>query len=667
VALLQKGLALHRAGDLEGAAKVYRQVQQRWPKQPDACFFLGLIVQTGGNHGEAIELFGRATKLNPKLARAHLQRGFSLNALERSEEAASAFKAAVAAQSDLAEAHHQLGNALRKLNRLTEAVASLREATRLSPNDVVFWLSLGVACKDNEQLDEAVASFQRAAKLDPLLPEAREILGQALMAQHRNEEARVHLHGALELRPDLAEAEHDLARICTDEGLLEEAARHYRNALAAKLAPDTQTNLLFLLNYLPETQPEGHFAEHRQWSEWFEQPLRPAWRSHVNDPTPDRRLRIGYVSPDFRDHPVTSFIEPILKAHHRENFEIFCYSNTKISDAVTQRLRPLASQWRTIYGWDPEKVAELIRQDGIDILVDLAGHTTNNRLLVFARKPAPVQVTWIGYPNTTGLEAIEYRLTDAITDPPGQTDQWHSERLIRLPKTFSCYGAPAESPAVGPLPALANGYVTFGSFNNFRKVSQPTVELWARLLREMPAARLLMKSQGLNNPETADRLRQQFIRAGVGSERIELLGAGISKELHMGLYNRVDLALDPFPYNGTTTTCDALWMGVPVVTLAGKTHVARVGLSLVSHLGFPEWGVKTPDAYVAKCRELAGDLPALAAVRLRLREQMRQSPLCDAPQFIGNLETAFRDMWKRWCAQQAGGIHPPLKPPPHEP
>jgi predicted O-linked N-acetylglucosamine transferase (SPINDLY family) len=249
---------------------------------------------------------------------------------------------------------------------------------------------------------------------------------------------------------------------------------------------------------------------------------------------------------------------------------------------------------------------------------------------------------------------MDYRLTDGLTDPPGQTEQWHSEQLIRLPQAFSCYCAPAESPAVGPLPALANGQVTFGCFNNFRKVSEPTIALWARLLREMPAARLLMKSQGLGNPKTAARLRGQFLRAGVDAGRLELLGAGLSKEQHMGLYNRVDIGLDPFPYNGTTTTCDALWMGVPVVTLAGRTHVARVGLSLVSHLGFPEWGVTTPEAYVAKCRELASDLPGLANVRLRLREQMRQSPICDAQQFVGGLETAFRGMWQRWCARNPG-------------
>lgn len=654
ITLVQEGIALQRAGQLEQAAAVYRQILQRWPHQPDALYLLGLVVQQGGNHEEAITLFSQASRANPKHARAHLQRGFALNALHRPEEAATAFRAAIAIQSNLAEAHHQLGNTLRTLRRGSEAAASLREATRLSPADVLFWLSRGMACLENQQLDEAVECLQQATRLDASLPEAREALAQAYLAQHRTEEAREQLFEALQLRPNYAAARHGLGRVCVEEGLLAEAATHYRMAMAANPAPETQTNLIYLLNYLPETNPSEHFEEHRQWSEWFERPLRLTWSPHFNDPQPDRRLRLGYVSPDFRDHPVASFIAPVLQAHQRENFEVFCYANVKTQDAVTERLRHLADQWRDISGLTAQIAAELIRRDGIDILVDLAGHTTDGGLLVFAHKPAPVQATWIGYPNTSGLDAMDYRLTDGLTDPPGQTEQWHSEQLIRLPQAFSCYCAPAESPAVGPLPALANGYVTFGCFNNFRKVSEPTVALWARLLREMPAARLLMKSQGLGNPKTAARLRGQFLRAGVDAGRLELLGAGLSKEQHMGLYNRVDIGLDPFPYNGTTTTCDALWMGVPVVTLAGRTHVARVGLSLVSHLGFPEWGVTTPEAYVAKCRELASDLPGLANVRLRLREQMRQSPICDAQQFVGGLETAFRGMWQRWCAQNPG-------------
>ncbi len=650
-ALLEQGRAAHHAGRWEDAAASYRQILQRWPKHPDALYLLGLVVQKNGSHAEAVELFMQAAKANPKSARAHLQRGFSLNALKQPDEAVKAFKTAIAGQSNLAEAHHQLGNTLRSLQRLPEALACLREATRLASSEGIFWLSRGLAAMQERLLDEAVESFQHAVKLNPSLPEAREILGQALMAQQRNDDAREQLREALRLRPNFAAAHHDLGRICLEEGLLPEAVAHYRQALAAKLSPETQTNLLFVLHYLPATEPEKHFAEHRRWSEWFERPLQAGWRPHANLPVPDRRLRLGYVSPDLREHPVTSFIEPVLQRHHRDQFEVFCYSATKTPDAVTERLRCQTDQWRDIQGWPPEKAAELIRQDGIDILVDLAGHTTDNGLLIFARKPAPVQVTWIGYPNTTGLDAMDYRLTDSISDPPGQTDAWHSERLIRLPKNFSCYCAPAESPAVGPLPALTNGFITFGSLNNFRKLSEPTIQLWARLLRELPTARLLLKSQGLGNPNTVGRLRDQFVRAGVDAERIELLGAGLSKELHMGLYNRVDLALDPFPYNGTTTTCDALWMGVPLVTLAGKTHVARVGLSLVSQLGFSDWAVESAEAYVAKCRQMTDDLPGLAQLRLQLREQMRQSPLCDAPQFVGHLETAFRSLWQRWCAQ----------------
>jgi predicted O-linked N-acetylglucosamine transferase (SPINDLY family) len=512
----------------------------------------------------------------------------------------------------------------------------------------VFWLSHGLACMQGEQSDEAVRSFQQAVRLNPALPEAHDVLAQGLMAQQRTDEAREQLNEALRLRPNFAEACHDLGRLCTEEGLIAEAIAHYCDALAIRPLPETHSNYLFLLHYLPETQPEYHFAEHRRWSEQFERSLHDTWRPHSNDRTPDRRLRIGYVSPDFREHPVTCFLEPILRHHRRENVEIFCYANVKVADAGTDRLRSLAGHWRDIYGLEAERAAELIRQDAIDILVDLAGHTGGNSLLVFARKPAPIQATWIGYPNTTGLNAMDYRITDALSDPPGQTERWHSERLVRLPQSFSCYGAAAESPEPSPLPALANGYVTFGSFNNFRKVSEPTVALWARLLREVPGSRLLLKSQGLSNPQAVRRLRDQFARAGADPERIELHAAGLAKRQHLGLYSRVDLCLDAFPYNGTTTTCDALWMGVPVVTLAGRTHVARVGLSLVSHVGHPEWAAATPETYLAKCRELISDLPALAALRLHLREQMRQSPLCDAPGLVAHLEAVYRDMWRQW-------------------
>ena len=653
-AVLQQGLAAQRAGDLSKAAAAYRKILQKSPGQPDANYLLGLILQKEGAHAEAIQHFEKATKGNPKLGRAHLQRGFALNTIGQAEQAEEAFRLAIKSEPGLAEAHHQFGNILQRQNRTTESLASLREAVRLAPKEPVFWLSRGIAAQEAGIWDEAAESFQQAIQLNPASAEAHTLLGQVFLAQQKVELAREQFSEALRLKPDSVEAHHDLGRLCAEEGLHAEAAEHFRRALALSPSMETQSNLLFLLHYFTETSPDQHFAEHKRWAEWFETPIKASWRSHTNSREPGRRLRIGYVSPDLRDHPVVSFIGPILRHHRRDQVEVFAYANVKTPDAVSERMRGWADHWRNIFGLPPAEVAEMVRRDGIDILIDLAGHTTNHSLPVFALKPAPVQITWIGYPNTSGLTAMDYRLTERFSDPPRETERWHSEELIRLPETFSCYEAPTESPTVGPLPAMVNGFVTFGSFNNFRKLSPATIQLWARLLREMPTARLLLKSQGLGRVGVQQRLVEQFTRAGVDVARLDLRGAGLSKDQHMGLYNQVDVCLDPFPYNGTTTTCDALWMGVPVVTLVGRTHVARVGLSLVTNLGFPDWAVASEDEYVSKCKALVSDLPKLVAIRASLRETMSKSPLCDAPRFIEHLESAYRDVWERWCRRQAG-------------
>ena len=355
---------------------------------------------------------------------------------------------------------------------------------------------------------------------------------------------------------------------------------------------------------------------------------------------------MGYVSPDFVNHAVAYFFEPVLAAHDRVCFEVFCYSDVRVPDKVTARLRALSGQWREIAGKTDEQVAALVREDGIDILVDLAGHTARNRLLVFARRPAPVQVTWLGYPNTTGMDAIDYRLTDLVSDPAG-AEVRHSEKLVRLPRNFSCYRPSDESPAVGPLPAATAGHITFGCFNHLAKLTPPTLDLWAKVLRDQPASRLLIKSHGLADAETANRVRGEFTARGIEAARIECNGEELSVPRHLGLYNRVDVAFDSAPYNGTTTTCEALWMGVPVLTLAGETHVSRVGASLLTHLGAPEWIAATPADFVAKCRTLTSDLARLSALRAGLRERMRASPLCDAAGFTRDLET------RRRCSQAA--------------
>jgi predicted O-linked N-acetylglucosamine transferase (SPINDLY family) len=431
-------------------------------------------------------------------------------------------------------------------------------------------------------------------------------------------------------------------------GLTQEAEQCYYRAL--QIRPDyakTYHALLIAANYHSD-DPERIMREHLAWGE-HHRSLKPEENRFANPPDPQRRLRLGYVSPDFRTHSVAFFLEPLLAHHDPATVEVYAYAHVPRPDAVTERLKTRVQGWRDIHGLSDDQVADLIRQDRIDILVDLAGHTANNRLLVFARKPAPIQVTYLGYPNTTGLTAIDYRLTDALADPPGETERYHTETLIRLPHGFLCYQPPSHAPAVAPPPAAVNGYVTFGSFNNLAKVTPKVVEVWARILKAVEGARVVMKNKSFSDAATRERCHEQFIRHGIERERIALRDRLTALEDHLGLYHQIDLALDTFPYHGTTTTCEALWMGVPVITLAGHTHAARVGVSLLTRVGLPELIAQNEDDYVERAVALAQDLPRLTELRATLRQRMTQSPLCDAPAFTRNLEAAYREMWRGWC------------------
>jgi predicted O-linked N-acetylglucosamine transferase (SPINDLY family) len=371
--------------------------------------------------------------------------------------------------------------------------------------------------------------------------------------------------------------------------------------------------------------------------------------TYINDRTDGRRLKVGYVSPDFRQHSVAYFLEPLLRSHDRKVIEVFCYAEVGWPDTVTERFKQLADHWVTTVGMSDDATAERIRRDGIDILVDLAGHTSKNRLPVFARKPAPVQVTWLGYPNTTGLTAIDYRFVDAVTDPEGETEALASETLVRLPGGFLCYGGPDDAPAPGPVPSLTTGTVTFGSFNNPAKLSAATLDAWADVLARLPQARLLLKGKPFADPATRALYLDRLAKRGVAVERIELV-AWLPEEGHLALYNRIDIALDPFPYNGTTTTCEALWMGVPVITLRGDRHASRVGASLLTQTRLTDLIADSVEAYVETAVALAGDPARLSELRQSLRPRMAASPLCDAPAFADKIEHAYRTIWQRWCA-----------------
>ncbi|HEV3136534.1 MAG TPA: hypothetical protein VGZ26_01495, partial [Pirellulales bacterium] len=409
------------------------------------------------------------------------------------------------------------------------------------------------------------------------------------------------------------------------------------------------SNLLYALNFVPGLDPSAVFAEHLAWAQAYAEPLTAAAAPHANDRSPDRRLRVGYLSPHFRRHAVNYFLEPMLAAHDREQFEIFCYSTADMADDVTARLKGAADHWREVHHEVDQRVAQIVRADQIDILVDLTGHISNQRLLIFARKPAPIQVTYLGYQNTTGMTAMDYRLTDERADPPGVTDPFYTERLVRLPRSFFCYRPPDEAPPVAPPPALDAGYVTFGSFNNFAKVSPGAIDAWLQILARVPRSRLLvLANRGGYLERHLHALAQQH---GVDSTRIELRNKLPTAE-YLRLIAQADIALDPFPFNGHTTTCDSIWMGVPVVMLQGNTYASRFGGSVLGNVGLDPLITRSAEQYVDAAVELAGDLDALARMRGELRGRMADSALLDFRGFTGNLEQVYRQMWNTWCASQ---------------
>ncbi|MBX7200193.1 MAG: tetratricopeptide repeat protein, partial [Rhodospirillaceae bacterium] len=498
------------------------------------------------------------------------------------------------------------------------------------------WNDLGNVLADLGNPEEAEAAFHAAAA-DPAFAQALNNLGAVLASQVRVAAAAAWYDEALAIAPRNPSARLNLCVAQLEQGFADGARASFDAVLAQDPGRrDAQDNRLYAPLYT-EDDPAVVAAEHRAWGAAIAPapPLPPA------DPDPARRLRVGYVSPDFRRHSVAFFLAPFIGAHDRRAVEVFCYADVVKADMVTDALRSEAEHWRAVHGWSDEKLAAHIKADRIDILVDLAGHTQGNRLSVFARRTAPIQVTGIGYPATTGLAAMDYRLCDAVTDPPG-ADAFCTEHLMRLAPGLHCY-APLPAPEPGPLPALTAGHVTFGSFNKLAKISDATVTLWSRVLSAAPGSRLLVKAKALTEPVTRERLAARFAVLGIARDRLDLQGWLPGDGDHMGLYNRVDIALDTVPYNGTTTTCEALWMGVPVLTLAGRSHAARVSASLLIAAGLPEWIANTPEEFAAKAR--AADIAALAKLRASLREKVRMSPLCDAAAHARGLEAAYRAMW----------------------
>ncbi|MGE0734362.1 MAG: tetratricopeptide repeat protein [Alphaproteobacteria bacterium] len=657
-AYTQLASLLRGRGDDAGAEKIYRQLVAARSDAASGWIGLGNLARRRGNAQQAEENYRRAIAAEPDQAPGY--NAFGVFEYERRNyaQAIEHYRKALSLAPHFVEARVNLGQALLQAHRLDEAIEELNAAIKARPDHVKARAALAAGLADADRKHEAVDTYRALLEHTPDYLPALINLANLLKDGGRPDEAIALYRRALEKQPNFPPTYNNLGVALKDQGRVEEALPLFRRAyeLDAKFV-EAAGNYVMALNYSIDLPPRKIAEEHVRWFERFAKPLVPKVLVHGNDRDSERRIRVGFVSPDFHAHSVAYFIEPLFAAHDRERTEMIAFAAQGRDDEITERLRRGADRWFDINRLSDDDAAALIRRERIDILVDLAGHTARNRLRLFARKPAPVQMTWLGYPATTGMKVIDYRITDAWADPPGLTESLHSEKLLRLQDGFLCYQAPPKAPAVAAAPAARNGYVTFGSFNNLAKTSPTLIALWARILEAVPRSKLVMKAPPLADQGPRDYFAGLFKRHGVDLARIDMRGRTPTTEEHLAVYGDIDVALDSFPYNGTTTTCEALYMGVPVVALAGAAHVSRVSYALLAALKHDELlerliGAST-DEYVAKAVALAGNDAYRAQLRSSLRRLMQDSPLMDADWFARRFEAGVREAWRRWCRGEA--------------
>jgi protein O-GlcNAc transferase len=674
------GISLAAVGKLQEAIAAYHRAIELEPSNAEAYINLGCTLVAAGQYEPAIAALRKGLTTRPELGQAYVVLSFALRSLGRFDEAIAAANSDLALRPNSIQAIEAIGLALMDRGRPDLAIEQFQRALAIDPRSFDTLLSLATACKFVGRFDEAVAAYQSAIKLrpnvaalyndlgDPLLktnhpdeakaawqkaiaidpryPEAHYNMGLAASAYGQFDEAIACYQRAVEYRGDYVDAWVNLGNAYRHSGRIDQALDCYDRALA--LRPDIamfDSHRLFALHYHPDWDAAALLREHREWNKRHAAPLAASIKPHSNSRIIDRRIRIGYISPYFREHVIGFSMLPLLVHHDRKQFEIVCYSSTLRPDGLTPLIRKYADRWHNIAGIGDREVAKKIRAEEIDILVDLNVHSYENHLLVFARKPAPVQVSYLGYCSTTGMDAMDYRLSDAYFDPPDADLSCYSEQTIRLAGTYWCYAPTERMPDVVPLPALASGSITFGCLNNFCKVTSATQNLWAQLLQAVPRSRLLVH---VPVGDCSEQFRQRFESLGISRERLILVPRE-SWGQYINRYHQIDIALDPFPYGGGITTLDGMYMGVPAVTLNGRTAVGRGGASILSHAGLSELIAETPGQYIEIAAALAGDLPRLQHIRATLRHRMRQSPLMDAPRYARDVEAASRQMWRQWC------------------
>ena len=673
------GLALQGFGRLDESEKCCRCAIDIRPEFAEAHYNLGNILKELGRLSDAEISLKRAIEIRPRYPDALGNLGFVLCAQGRLDEAEEAYRCAIDIHPDFAGAHYNLGTTLQAMGRVAEAQASYRRAIEISPAANAYY-NLGVTLHEMGRYPEAETCFRKTLEIEPDHAGAYNNLGATLLGLHRFSDAEACFRRAIEIRPDFAEAHGNFGNVLQDLGRLAESEAAYRKALeikpdfaealsnlgivlchlgdvragiecsleALKIEPEISSalgNLIFFMDLVPGYITVEQQAERKKWAALHADPL-PKRKKHCNDTNPERILRIGYVSADFNDHSAANGFSSLLGKFDRSSFEVYAYSNSWKADHLTELFRKEVSVWREIAGLGDEEVADLVERDAIDILVDLSGHTGGNRLLVFARKPAPIQVSMMGYPTGTGMKAMDAILVDEVVVPPEES-VLYAEEVRYLPCVIG-YSAKRDYPGVNAPPLLANGFVTFGSFNRLVKISDETFALWGRVLSALPESRMILKTGELDDEGARARVLEHFEKAGVSRDRITLLGKTPWLE-HVRVYNRVDLVLDPFPHGGGVTTLESIQMGVPVVTLRYPTFAGRASASILATLGLTEWIAESQDDYVRIAVEKSRDLAALSALRGKLRPLFERSLLGDPDYYLRAAEKEYRALWRKWC------------------
>jgi len=640
------------------AAKHLQQALLLAPDDLNLIFRRAHCLQNGGEIESAIDAYEYLINIQPNLASVQNNLGNAYASSGKLDKALTCLQQVTKIEPGYPDGYANLGNVLHRLGRYEEAEAAVCDAIGLDAQNPTYWYNLGNVLQTMQRFDDAIRCYRRSIRFDGNFAGCFNNLGNIYRALGQYSNALPAFEKAVSLDSDSAETYANLGGLCSDAGEHALARKYYEKALL--LDPDcisAFSNLLYLLNYVKDEPTVSLLDSSIEWGERFAPTGRS--RQHAENHavrgefteekgTSTNRscqptLRVGFVSPDFRRHSVAFFFEALLDGNNPDTCEIICYSNVSLEDEITQRIKNKSNGWRSIVTLSDREAADLIKRDNIDVLVDLAGHTSGNRLQLFALRPAPVQVSWLGYPNTTGVTDIDYRITDSVADPVPH-DAIHSERLVRLDSVFLCYRPDETAPPVAPLPMLENGYVTFGCFNNISKITDEVVQTWVSLLKNVPDSRLLVKSKLFEDDQLRPRFESRFVDCGIAPERLELVGRTATFSEHMKSYEQVDIALDTFPYNGTTTTCESLWMGVPVLGVFGCSHRSRVTLSISQQIGLGSLIVDKPEKLVALASSLSHSSSTLIKLRAELRARLIRSDLCHSQRFAKSLESAFRRM-----------------------